>query len=182
MATGLSSFKTEGQITFFTWLGTAVADGTRWRVSPQLAWYVGPVGVLAEYVYSSTTVSTPTSSARIGNQAWQLAASVALTGEHPEYEGLVPARPFDLAKKHFGAVQVAARVDQLFVDEDAFPNFADPTASARRATAVTGQVSWYLTATVRVGLLYEHTVFRGGAPTGDRPVENGFIGRVQVAF
>ncbi len=34
-----------------------IADGNRWRVSPQLYWYIGPVGLLAEYVVSSQRVA-----------------------------------------------------------------------------------------------------------------------------
>ena len=33
--------------------GTDIANGDRWRISPQGYWYGGPVGVLVEYVRSS---------------------------------------------------------------------------------------------------------------------------------
>src|SRR5262249_21295317 len=54
----LPSYKSPGQVTFFSYLtsdatkpeGTTVAFGDRWRVSPQLYYYVGPIGLLAEYV------------------------------------------------------------------------------------------------------------------------------------
>jgi phosphate-selective porin OprO/OprP len=187
-ATGLSSFKTEGQLTFFTWLNDtktntlAVAQGNRWRVSPQLYWYVGPVSLQAEYVYSSTDLTTGVNAATIANQAWQLELGVVLTGEHPTYDGLRPKRPFSIAKRQVGAFELAARVDELYVNDAAFPNFADPTKSARRATGYAAQLNWYFSANVRFGLMYTRTQFKGGNGTGDRAPENAFLGRLQVAF
>ena len=187
-ATGLASFKTEGQITFFSWLsdsrrGTfAHACGDRWRLSPQLYYYVGPVSLQGEYVYSSTNVTTGINAATIANQAWQLEVSMVLTLEHPTYDGLKPKRPFSIARRHLGAVELAARVDELYVNDAAFPNFADPTRSARRATGLALQLNWYFTANVRFALLYERTVFKGGNGSGDRAPENAFVGRLQVAF
>ncbi|MGZ3437880.1 MAG: OprO/OprP family phosphate-selective porin [Polyangia bacterium] len=187
-ATGLSNFKTEGQLTFFSWLndtktGTiAIAQGDRWRVSPQLYYYVGPVSLQGEYVYTSTNVTTGVNAATIANQAWQLEVSGVLTGEHPTYDGLKPKRPFSIARRHIGAFELGLRVDELYVNDAAFPNFADPTKSARRATGVAAQFNWDFTANVRVALLYEHTLFKGGNGTGDRAPENAFLGRLQVAF
>jgi len=187
-ATGLSSFKTEGQITFFSWLNDAktgvfaYAYGNRWRVDPQLYYYVGPVALQGEYVYSSTNVTAGGNAATIANQAWQLEVSGVLTGEHPSYDGLKPRRPFSLSRRQLGAFEVGIRVDQLYVNDAAFPNFADPTKSARRATGVAAQLNWYFTANVRFALLYAHTVFKGGNGTGDRAPEDAFLGRLQVAF
>jgi phosphate-selective porin OprO/OprP len=187
-ATGLSSFKTEGQVTFFSWLNDAktgifaYAYGDRWRVSPQLYYYVGPIALQAEYVYSATNVTAGSNAATIANQAWQLELSGVLTGEHPSYDGLKPRRPFSIARRHLGAFELGLRVDELYVNDAAFPNFADPTKSARRATGVAAQFNWYFTANVRFALLYEHTIFKGGNGMGDRAPENAFLGRLQVAF
>ena len=187
-ATGLSSFKTEGQLTFFSWLNDtktgvfAYAYGDRWRVAPQLYYYFGPVAIQGEYVYSATNVTAGNNAATIANQAWQLEASVVLTGEHPTYDGLKPKRPFSLARRQVGAFELGVRVDELYVNDAAFPNYADPTKSARRATGFALQFNWYFNANVRFGLLYERTVFKGGNGTGDRPPENAFLGRLQVAF
>lgn len=187
-ATGLSSFKTEGQLTFFSWLNDsktgifAYAYGGRWRASPQLYYYVGPIALEGEYVYSSTGVTAGGNAANIANQAWQLELSGVLTGEHASYDGLKPKRPFNIRRRRFGAFELGLRVDQLYVNDAAFPLYADPTKSARRATGVAAQFNWYFTANVRFALLYEHTNFKGGNGLGDRVPENAFLGRLQVAF
>lgn len=186
--TGLSSFSSDSQLVFFSWLAgpsptaTAIADGDRYRLSPQLRYYVGPVGLLAEYVYSSTQVSAGARRATIANQAWEVELSFVLTLEHPTYGGLTPKRPFDPAKRHFGAFELGARVDELRVDPAAFPLFADPTTSARRAFSWTLQLNWYLTRNVRFAGMFVRTTFDGGAGMGDRLPENALFGRLQVAF
>jgi phosphate-selective porin OprO/OprP len=188
MTTGLSSFRSEGQQTFFTWLNDtktntlAVAEGRRWRLAPQLYYYVGPVSLLAEYVYTSTDVTTGANSATIANQAWEVELGFIITLEHPTFEGVRPRRPFSIKQRQLGAFEIAARVDQLLVSDAAFPDFADPTRSARRATGWALQLNWYFTANARFGLYFARTVYRGGAGLGNRASEDALFGRVQVAF
>src|SRR5262249_36053990 len=65
-ATNLPPYRSTGQQTIFTYVNSATTPaaldattlpaGDRWRVSPQLYWYIGPVGLLAEYVLSSQRV------------------------------------------------------------------------------------------------------------------------------
>ena len=44
-------------------------------------------------------------------------------------------------------------------------------------------LNWYLNQNVKVVFNYERTAFRAGAPAGgDRPDEQGFFTRVQLAF
>ena len=57
-ATQVAPYKTSGQVNFFTYLAATLADGMHYRVSPQATYYVGPFGVLAEYVLSSQEVSS----------------------------------------------------------------------------------------------------------------------------
>jgi phosphate-selective porin OprO/OprP len=186
------AFKTTGQNTFFSFLfdasgvrPTIVALGDRYRLSPQLDWYIGPVGLLAEYVYSATTVSAYGSAAQklLANQAWQVQASVVVTGEHASYEGVQPKRPFDLHRRHFGALELAARYGELRIDAATFPAFADPAKSARAALEWALEANWHFTRLVKFALLFARTTFKGGAPMdGDRPPENALIGRLQIAF
>ncbi|HEX9103427.1 MAG TPA: porin [Polyangia bacterium] len=191
-ATGLPQLKTTGQNTFFTFLfdptgvkPSIVALGDRYRFSPQLYYYVGPVGVLAEYVYSATTVTAYGSGTQtlLANQAWQVQASVVVTGEHASYEGVQPRRPFSLRRRHFGALELAARYGELRVDGATFPAFADPAKSARAALEWAVEANWHFTRLVKFALLFARTTFAGGAPTGgDRAPENALIGRLQIAF
>ena len=99
---GLSSYKTPGQQTFFSFrsdtpptaAGTTVADGRRYRLSPQAYWYVWRVGALAEYVASYQKVARGTSAGDLKVESWQLTTSFALSDDRPSYKGLSPKRPF----------------------------------------------------------------------------------------
>jgi len=187
-STGLPSYKTGGQLTFFSYrsdgtaVGTTLADGRRERLSPQLYWYGGPFGLLAEYVRSSQEVRRGVTSAKLENDAWQVAGSFVLFGGEPSYRGVDPKNPFDSAQHHWGALELAARYNRLEVDDKAFPLFANPASAASRASAWAVGLNWYLTKGVRFMLDYEQTRFQGGAPTGDRPDEKVILDRIQVSF
>ncbi|MEA2692743.1 MAG: phosphate-selective porin OprO and OprP [Acidobacteriota bacterium] len=186
--TGLPSYKTGGQLTFFSYradgtaAGTTLANGRRQRLSPQAYWYAGPFGLLAEYVRSSQEVSRGAASARIENDAWQAAASYVLFGGETSYRGVDPKQPFDSSQHHWGALELAARYNRLEVDDKAFPFFANPASAASRATAWAVGLNWYLTRGVRFMLDYEQTRFKGGAATGNRPDEKVVLDRIQISF
>ena len=186
--TGLASYKTGGQLTFFSYrsdgtaAGTTLAAGRRQRLSPQAYWYAGPFGVLAEYVRSSQEVSRGAAAAKIENDAWQAAASFVLFGGEPSFRGVDPKQPFDASQHHWGALELAARYNVLDVDDKAFPLFANPASAASRATAWAVGLNWYLTRGVRFLLDYEQTRFKGGAATGDRPDEKVVLDRIQISF
>ncbi len=188
----LPQYKTTGQNVFFQFLAdptgvkpTIVALGDRYRFEPQLYYYVGPVGLLAEYVYSATTVTQYLSGTEtlLANQAWQVQVNVVVTGEHASYEGVQPRRPFNLRKLHFGALELAARYGEVRVDAATFPMFADPNKSARAALEWAAEANWHFTRLVKLAMLFARTTFKGGAPMGgDRVPENALIGRLQIAF
>ncbi|MDB4965800.1 MAG: oprP [Myxococcales bacterium] len=198
-APNVPSFRTPGQNVFFSYLadptkpdGVTFADGTRYRLTPQLYWYAWHFGLLAEYVYSSQVVTRGFDNTRpLANQAWQVLLSVVLTpGDRAAFDGVVPTRPIDFKHPQIGAVELVARYHELRVDPAAFPAFADPTKSAEQARAFGVGFNWYLTANARFNLDYDHTeFFHGGAPDGtnggaptNRPTEHALIGRFQVAL
>jgi phosphate-selective porin OprO/OprP len=158
------------------------AAGARWRVAPQLYWYIGPIGLLAEYVVSSQRVQRLDAVADLQNRAWNLAASFVLTLEHAAYEGVVPQHPIDFRHKNFGAFELAGRYSELRLDPAAFPMFAVPGTSVQSARELAGGLNWYMTDFVRIMLSFEHTEFVGGAPNGDREPENALLGRLQIAL
>jgi phosphate-selective porin OprO/OprP len=186
--TYLPQYKTTGQNTFFQFVNdplktVALAWGVHYRLAPQLYYYVGPFGLLVEYVYSSTTVTANNIQAPLGNQAWQIETSFVLTGEHASYQGVDPRRPFSITERHFGAFEIAARYGELRVDPNTFSNFADPNKSAQQALEWLVEGNWYLTRYVKFALLFERTTFKGGAAMGgDRAPENGLLGRLGLAF
>lgn len=184
----LPSFKTAGQQTFFryrsdgTATGTVIADNARFRVSPQGYYYWGPVGLLWEYVLSSQEVKKGTTSERLENKAWQVAASYVLTGDDASYKGVKPKRPFDPRNGAWGALELAARYSELRVDKDAFPIFADPKKAAQKARAWAVGVNWHLNNNVKFVVNYEQTGFDGGSANGDREDEKVVLSRLQIAF
>lgn len=192
----LRTFVSPGQQRFFayrTGVGTnattanMVADGEHWRFSPQGYYYWGPFGLFGEYVISSQQVSrsaggTPTL-ATIKNKAWQVAASYILTGEENSFKPLVPRRPFSLSDGGWGAWELTARVGQLTVDDNAFPLYANPSTSAKEATAWGVGLNWHLNKNVKLNLNYEQTDFRGGDSSpftakGEKVIQS----RVQFGF
>jgi phosphate-selective porin OprO and OprP len=201
-ANGLASYKTPGQQPMFSYLvpsakvlastsantEAVIADGNRWRVTPQLYWYVGPFGLLTEYIYSSQRVSKGIAAADIGNRAWNVTASFALTMERATFDGLTPRHPMDFRHKAFGAFELVARYSELRFDASAFPTFADPTLSVRSARELAAGLNWYVPDYVKIMFSYHHTSFEGGAGmgaggvVGDRPDENALMGRLQLAL
>jgi len=184
-----ASYKTPGQNTFFRYLsGTALtntttAHGQRVRFTPQGYYYWGPVGLLAEYVYSEQEVAKGTSTDHLRNTAWQVAGSVVLTGEDASFRGVTPRHPFDLSKGHWGALELAARYSQLRIDPDTFPTFSSLSSSAQEARAWAVGLNWYLNRNIKLMLDYEQTIFDGGAAgTTDRQTERVIFTRAQLAF
>lgn len=185
------AYKTVGQQTFFSFNSGVTAHGNRDRISPQGFYYWGPFGLLGEYIVSYEDVNKATLHERLVNSAWQVTASYVLTGEKAAFDGVVPKRPFDLARGQWGALELAARVGQLDVDNKAFRNFgsaatpnllADPAKSASEALNWGVGVNWYLNRGVKFMLDYDQTRFKGGALSGDRDTEHAVFSRIQIAF
>lgn len=185
---GLPSYKTPGQQTFFSFLsdgtaaGTTVADGRRYRLSPQAFWYVRRFGALAEYVRSRQEIERGASEEDLENTAWQVTASFVLTDDRPTYKGVAPKRPFDPKARAWGAFEIVARAGRLEVDEKAFPVFANPASSAREAREWGAGLNWHLNRNVKLALDYARTRFVGGGAAGDREDEKVLFHRLQIAF
>ena len=192
----LRNYLTLGQQQFFTWFTGAgtnaatrnvAADGTVWRISPQVYYYWGPFGLFGEYVISShqvtrTAGATPTH-ATLKNSAWQVAASWFLTGEENSYGRVQPKQNFNPANGGWGAWELAARVGALNIDDDAFPLFADPNRSASGIFSWGVGLNWRLNRNVKLSLSYEHTDVDGAAGNSAPFKENHVIfTRAQFAF
>jgi len=178
------SYKTSGQQTFFAFRAGVTQTGPAARYAPQLYWYFGPVGLLAEYVNSSREFARPGfGDLRARNSAWQVSAGWAITGERESYKGLVPTSRFDPGHGSFGAFELAARVSQLKVDSSVFErNFADPAANAESATLWSVGVNWYLNRAFKFALDYDNTTFRNYGDFSNRKTEGVLLGRVQLSF
>jgi phosphate-selective porin OprO/OprP len=151
-------------------------------VTPQGYYYTGPWGVLAEYAYSRQFVRRDAARDGIGTRGWQVATTYVLTGEAASYRGVTPARAFDASTGAWGALELVARVNELEVDDAAFPVFANPATAARRARAWAVGANWYLNRAVKVTADYEDTHFLGGGAEANRDAEHALLTRFQVAF
>ena len=181
----IAGLKTMGQTTFFKYSSTAVANGQHNRLAPQAYYYAGPFGVLSEYVISSQDVLNKSLTARVRNEAWQIAGSVMLTGEKNGYSGVRPRNATEHATgfRRLGALELALRYSQLRIDGDAFPHFANPATAAQSAKEQAIGLNWYLNRYIKLETDYEHTGFRMALPTAN-PLhsENVLMNRIQLAF
>lgn len=183
-----ASYRTSGQQVFYSWTSGTQLHDDRFRISPQGYWYWGPFGLFGEYVLSANdverTVSGVKSTGRPDIDSWQIAASYVVTGENASYRGVTPREPFSVTNGTFGAFEVAARYDELSVDQEAFDRgFANINSSAKKAQGATLGVNWYLNRWLKFVVNYEHTWFEGGAPDGDdRDAEELVSTRFQLNY
>ncbi|GEM_PF-153430 len=194
----LAAYKTTGQQPLFSFRGNTatgfnnatIAQGIERRLVPQLNYYVGPFGVLGEYVKEDQQVFrqlSPTTSRNgtLDNHAWEVQSYVFLTGENETYEQLVvPKR--SVGQGGFGAWEIAARYHELHFDSAAFAgganSFANPATAVESARAVGAAINWYLTQNFKIQLDYEVTRFEGGAPAGNRPDERVLTSQFALIF
>jgi phosphate-selective porin OprO/OprP len=188
--TDVGTFKTPGQTTFFafksgaTALDTVLADGIHWRATGQGYAYVGPFGLLSEYVRSAQDIELGSRRETATFEAWQVVGQWLVTGDKASYKGVTPEHPFDPSKGEWGAFDVAARVGELRVVDASTLNdgFADAAKSVRRVWQASGGADWYPNRTIRFVLDVDHLWYTRGAKIGDKPSETSIIARVQAAF
>lgn len=186
-----SGYRTDGQQTFFSYNATTVSDGRNRRISPQLDYRHGSLGLVGEYVESAINVrpSATGPKTELKNKAWQLAAGYVLTGEKSAYAGVVPATNFDIAAGTWGAFEIVARYADLKVDDAAFPLYASAATNADEAKSYGLGLNWYLSKTVLFKIDGYQTKF-GFHPLAPatsatqilRQDEKAFITRFQLAF
>jgi phosphate-selective porin OprO/OprP len=208
----LPSYKTETQRSFFSYYsptalsssipggGATIADGERLRWSPQAYYYYKSFGLLSEYVGETQQVarsfgSGSTLSTRYGTvkpDSWQVDATFLLTGDDASFGTVVPKRPYVKGSPGWGALEFAARFSELKLDSATFATehngpanswFADPSVQARKASAWTLGLNWYLTRNIAWYTDFSKTQFDGGAANGgNKADESAFFTQFQVAF
>ena len=153
---GLDFATTDLCVTFLNATAGAL-DGPRTRLGAELSWCWGPASLRGEVVRRTDAVDAGGGvGVNIRQTAWYAAATCLLTGETKQPEArVVPDRPFDPAAGGWGAVELAARVSQLCVDDAIFDHGIAPAAgNAGRATAVTAGVNWWLRRCVRLSPMF----------------------------
>lgn len=208
-AANLPTDRDDGQADFFKFASgptiddTTISAGQRLRATAQAYYYLGRVGVLGEYVWSSAEVRRKAWRQAIARQAWQVYASVLLTHDKASWKGVKPAHPLDLEKRGAGAWELALRYSGEQVEDAAFAQnlagdatsvYADITKAARAARSLAVGVNWYINANAKLQLDFIRTDFEGGArgeghaaagnvpAYADRPAENAILGRLQYSL
>src|SRR5690606_3872598 len=130
-----SNLNTPGQQAGFRYLAGSLADGNHTRHAPQAYWYYGSFGLLTEYTISDQEVSNGDVTEKLKHEGWQVLTTWVLTGEKASYGAIAPKSAFDPSNGHWGAWEISARVQELKIDDDAFPVFSSRAQSFSRATA-----------------------------------------------
>lgn len=185
----LAGYRSPGQVSVFSYRSSEEAadavwaDGERVRLAPQLTYYHGPFGLLAEYTQASHDVRRGDTTDTLTHEAWQIAASWILTGEANSFGGVTPDRPFDPAQGLWGAWELVARLGELNLDDDTFPTYADPDRAVAGIQSWAVGVNWHMQKYLKTSLTYEQTSFdSGGADGTDREDERTLFARMQVNF
>jgi phosphate-selective porin OprO/OprP len=181
----LPAYRSGGQVSLLTIVSGITSDGTRNRLSPQLSFYSGRFGLMAEYAWTESWVKKASTGTRpqFSGEAWQATTTFTLTGEKASYSGVRPSEAFEPGKGKWGALELAARVNGLELGQEAFrEGLVDPTKSIQKAFAWAVGVNWYLNRNIKQVVDFERTTFTGGADGADRPAENAIFIRTQIAF
>jgi phosphate-selective porin OprO/OprP len=197
--TTISTYKTYGMSTWFTYNKGVTASGLRARIEPQLYYYWRSFGLLAEYAQDEQSLNrfitvgkAPTArlinrTDTFTNTGYVVQGSYLLTGEDASYGWVKPRHPFDPRNGWWGAWEVAARISNVAAQSRQFQlGFANPSVSAKEATEWSVGVNWYLSHNVKWQFDYANTFFDGGAGTTavpkDRPNESVFESQLQISF
>ena len=113
----LPSYKSFSQTNFFTYITgstvlvdkNAFANGDRSRWSPQMYYYYGPFGLMAEYARETQDVTRGSTTRSLGHDAWEITASYLLTGDKASYGDVKPIQPFKPGTDGWGAWEIVAR-------------------------------------------------------------------------
>jgi phosphate-selective porin OprO and OprP len=196
----ISTFKTYGQQTWFTYNKGVTASGTQFRYEPQLYYYHRQFGLMAAFASDRQALNlngivthgkTPVyvnNYSTFTDTGYLAQLSYVLTGEDATFKGVIPRNPFDPAHGTWGALDVVARISNVAVDSGVFKlGYANPNVSANNATEYAVGVNWYLNTNVKWQLDYARTYFNGGAGTSpqfpqDRPDEGVFETQLQISF
>jgi phosphate-selective porin OprO and OprP len=196
----ISTYKTYGQQTWFTYNKGVTASGFRFRYEPQLYYYHRQFGLMAAFASDRHALNlsgivthgkTPVfvnNYSSFTDTGYLAQLSYVLTGEDATYKGVIPRHPFDPFNGTWGALDVVGRISNVAVDSGVFKlGYANPNVSANNATEYAFGINWYLNTNVKWQLDYARTFFNGGAGTNpkfpqDRPDEGLFETQLQISF
>ncbi len=132
-APALAQIRSGGQLVWFRYRtdgtapNTTIADGRRSRVTAFGQYYLGQLGLQAEYVaVASRRCGAPRWPTASSRQSWQATGSWVLTGETATGRAIAPRKAFDPSKGAWGAFEIVARANALTVDDARVPGVRQP--------------------------------------------------------
>jgi phosphate-selective porin OprO/OprP len=190
-------YRTPAQIPWLQFNSNVSAFGLRTRLSPEVSYFYGGLGFLAQYYREDQDLrnSFMKSSIDIPTQGFVVLATLLLTGEtRTKYSDQIkPLADFDPRHPlcNPGAWELVGRASRLDVGSQIFApgaaRLADPTRYADGATELTLGFNWYLNPWVRTQVNYEHSWFDQPVLLGVNPAKlfkqhDALLLRLQVIF
>jgi phosphate-selective porin OprO/OprP len=195
-----ATLKMPDTVPFFNFNSTVRADGLRTRLCPELYYYYGPFGFMAQY-YDQHQDLRPNSTGPgykfltdVPFTGYTLLATALLTGETRTTwsEQLKPLRDFDprAPLTHPGAWELVGRVSRLDIGNVFNPGaaqLANPAKNSNEAMEFTVGFNWYFNSWVRMQFNYEHDMFGQPVALGTAPInvlssQDSLFTRFQVIF
>lgn len=181
-----STLKTPDTVQFFAFSSTARADGLRTRLCPELTYFSGPFGFLAEYYDQHQDIRASATGAGahfledVPFRGYMLLSSLFLTGEtRTTYsQQIFPVRNFDPCHpfSHPGAWELVARFSHLGLGDNVYlpgaAALANPATTANVASEYTLGFNWYFNGFVRMQFNYEHDMFNRSVLLGSSVANN----------
>jgi phosphate-selective porin OprO/OprP len=197
-----STLRTPDTVPFLVYNSTVRANGLRTRLCPELTYFYGPFGFLAQY-YDEHQDMSPVASGHgsgivedVPMTGYVFLGTAFLTGEtRTTYsQQIAPVRNFD--PRHPiscpGAWELVGRVSHLDVGDIIYSkgiaDLANPATTANVATEYTLGFNWYFNAFVRMQFNYEHDMFNRSVLLGSSTAANelrsqdSLFTRFQVIF
>jgi phosphate-selective porin OprO/OprP len=202
-----NALRTPLTVPFFQYNSAVRAQGERWRFSPEVSYFYGPLGLAAQYFrmeqHLEPTFTGPGSQyiLTVPYTGFYVLGTYLITGEaRTTYSmPIKPFRPFDPCHplQGTGAWEVVARMSRLNLGEEVFEplrvsrtstiSLANPSLYSRGATESTFGFNWYLNAWVRMQFNWEHDWFDspvrlGPGPAGLLSHQDVLVTRLQFIF
>jgi phosphate-selective porin OprO/OprP len=183
-------------VTFFQFANGVLADGSRWRLSPEVAYFLGPFGMSAQYFHMEQKFQQSAAAPveRVPFDGFYAQATYLLTGEERTgySQQIAPRNPFDpMTGNGLGAWELAARFSRIHAASSVFATgtarLADPTLFSNGATEMTLGCNWYLNRWARVQMNWEHLWFDqkvklGPGKAGMLSGQDSIMTRLQFVF
>ncbi len=178
-----NTLKTPATVPWFAYNSTVRADGIRYRLSPEVAFFYRSFGLVAQYYHQQQQLrpaaTGPSSVLKedVPMDGFYVLATCFLTGEERTEcsQQIDPMRPLDprCPLSAPGAWELVFRVSRLDVDDAVFSpglaNLADRTKYSSGATEWTFGLNWYWNKWARSQLNWEHASFDDPVKLGAAP-------------